>query len=178
MSVPALLAEWLGAARASASEVGTTALGCSQVEDAPESPASKQRALFGAYVPLTADDYQLQVGVVAEWAACEALARALFGHEPGWAFEAESDVCDALGEIANMVAGGIKTRMNARVPGLSTGLPLCVSGQVEPRVGVEHVSLSLAFDELQVSVEILLSTGCGPLSALTRAQKSRTAEPE
>jgi Chemotaxis phosphatase CheX len=173
MSAPATLADWIGAAQAAVTEVATTALACGNVHSALGSEHAPQ-SLFGAYVPLVAAGCQVQIGVVAEWEACQALARALFGMEPGAELEADSDVSDALGEIANMVAGCVKTRMNEGTPGLNTGLPLCVSGHVEPSAGAEHASVTLLFDEVLASVRVLLSPSCDPVSARSRAQ-ARTA---
>jgi CheY-specific phosphatase CheX len=169
MSGLASLREWVSAAEAAAAEVATTALSCSEVQLATRSTQPPQ-SLFGAYVPLVASDCQAQIGIVAEWPACQSLARALFGMDRDAELDADSDVGDALGEIANMVAGCVKTRMNGRVPGLNTGLPLCVSGHVEPSTGAEHATLVLSFDGVLASVIVLLSPNAEAPSARTRAQ--------
>lgn len=171
----AMLNEWIDAAEASAIEVATTALACGSVERAPRSEPS-QDSLFGAYVPLVAADCQLQIGVVAEWQACEILARALLGMEPDAELEAESDVSDALGEIANMVAGCVKTRMNARMPGLNTGLPLCVVGYVDPSAGAQHASIALLLDQVRVSVRVLCSPTGAQIAVRSRAQAPKPAQ--
>jgi CheY-specific phosphatase CheX len=169
-----MLSEWIEAAEASAIEVATTALACSSVERAPRSEPS-QSSLFGAYVPLVAVDCQLQIGIVAEWQACEILARALLGMEPDEELSAQSDVSDALGEIANMVAGCVKTRMNGRMPGLNTGLPLCVVGHVEPSAGAQHASVALLFDQVRASVRVLWSPAGAQVPARSRAQTPKPA---
>ena len=169
MSHVATLSEWIAAAQAAAAEVATTALCCGETHSAVDAgPAAE--SLFGAYVPLVAADCQAQIGIVAEWPACQALARALFGMDPDTELDAESDVADALGELANMLAGCVKTRMDARVPGLNTGLPLCVSGHVEPSSCSEHATLGLSFDGVLLSVVVLLSPNGEAVSARARAQ--------
>ena len=165
----ATLNDWIGAAELSLSEVATTALSCAHIDRATVD-GHTPRSLFGAYVPLVAASCQVQIGVVAEWEACQALARALFGMEVDAELEADSDVSDALGEIANMVAGRVKTRMNERAPGLNTGLPLCVAGHVEPSAGAEQASIALVFDDVRASVRVLLSPTGDPVSARSRAQ--------
>ncbi len=165
----ATLNDWIGAAELSAGEVATTALSCVNIDRATVD-GQAPRSLFGAYVPLVAAGCQVQIGVVAEWEACQALARALFGMEADAELEADSDVSDALGEIANMVAGRVKTRMNERAPGLNTGLPLCVAGHVEPSAGAEQASIALVFDDIRASVRVLLSPTGDPVSARSRAQ--------
>jgi Chemotaxis phosphatase CheX len=168
----ATLVDWIGAAELAVGEVATTALSCAHVDRATVDGRSPQ-SLFGAYVPLVAAGCQVQIGVVAEWGACQALARALFGMEAGAELEADSDVSDALGEIANMVAGRVKARMNERAPGLVTGLPLCVAGHVEPSAGAEQASIALLFDDVRASVRVLLSPTGDPVSARSRAQPRR-----
>lgn len=152
MSALATLEDWVLAADGAAIEIATSALASSQVEHA--APEQEHEALFGAYVPLVAEGCRVQIGIVAEWEACKAVASALLGMEP----ESESDVFDALGEIANMTAGLVKTRMNERVPGLNTGLPLCVSGQVQRSAGVEQGGSTLFIDQTRVNVRVLLSS--------------------
>ena len=173
MNVP--LSDWIGAAELAVKEVATAALSCAQVEratvDGHPSPS-----LFGAYVPLVAAGCMVQIGVVAEWQACQALARALFGMEADQELDGDSDVSDALGEIANMVAGLVKMRMNERTPGLNSGLPLCVAGHVEPGAGVEQASVALLFDDVRASVRVLLSPTVEPVSARTRAQTRSAAK--
>ncbi len=107
MPYPPALSDWISAAELSVSEVATTALACASVDRATVDGRAPE-SLFGAYVPLVAAGCQVQIGIVAEWQACQALARALFGMDADAELEGDSDVSDALGEIANMVAGCVK----------------------------------------------------------------------
>jgi CheY-specific phosphatase CheX len=150
--------DWVDAALEAAMEVATSALACDVVERAT-APGSALVAPFGAYVPLLATDSRLQIGVIADRTACEAMARALLGMAPDEAFGADCDVRDAIGEIANMVAGGVKTRMNGRVPGLQMGLPLCVSGHIEQLGGAEYADADLLFGDVRMAVMVLRSSG-------------------
>jgi len=43
-----------------------------------------------------------------------------------------ADIADALGEIANMVAGGIKRRMAKHDSSIKLGLPFFLHGRIEP----------------------------------------------
>jgi len=114
-------------------------------------------APFGAYVPLSSSDSAVQFGIVAEFSDCEGLARILLGMGDGEPFESEGDVADAVGEIANMVAGAIKTRMNAEVPDIVLGLPLCVRGTIQAQ-GVEQVVTELGLGAMRMHVVVLRSS--------------------
>lgn len=162
--------DWAHAAARAAIDVATTALACSSVESVPGS-SEAPKVPFGAYVPLMTPASQLQIGVFAEWSDWELMARALFGMQAGAAFAAESDVTDALGEIANMVAGGTKRRMSDRVPNLCLGLPLCVSGPVEPRAGAAFAGSVLLCGEARASIIVFLSETAEGMSA--RLRRSR-----
>ena len=41
-------------------------------------------------------------------------------------------IADAMGEIINIVAGGVKTRMAGSDKGFKLGLPMFIDGHVEP----------------------------------------------
>ena len=42
------------------------------------------------------------------------------------------DVADAVCEVVNIIAGGIKGRVNGRVPPIKLGIPIFVHGAVQP----------------------------------------------
>jgi hypothetical protein len=162
--------DWVDAALEAAIDVATSALSCGAVERATTVPLEAIVEPFGAYVPLLATDSRLQIGVFAGRTACEAMARALLGMAPEEAFGADCDVRDAIGEIANMVAGGVKTRMNGRVPGLQMGLPLCVSGRIEQLGGAEYADADLLVGEVRTTVMVLRSSG-GARASLRSARQ-------
>lgn len=121
--------QWLDAAEESTVEVAFTAL-------ARESRAAGQRSstpphdLGGAYVQLISDREVVHVGLCGVPDVLRALATSLLGDEAGLS---PSDVIDAVGEIANMIAGGVKRRMASTHPGLQLGLPVFIHGHLEPR---------------------------------------------
>ncbi|WP_127126420.1 chemotaxis protein CheX [Georgenia sp. SYP-B2076] len=66
-----------------------------------------------------AGTYPVRVLLSAEAATADQIARALVGAEPGEELDG-AEVVDAVGEVANMLAGNLKARMSA---GGSLGLP-------------------------------------------------------
>jgi len=112
----------------SVSEVGDTVLGGLPVELLAPIEIG---AGHGAYVGLVAQDEPIQVGIFVEGNGCQALAKALLGMEPGDEDLPPPDVGDAMCEIINIIAGGLKRRVNDRMP-VTMGLPMFVSGQPLP----------------------------------------------
>lgn len=83
--------------------------------------------LTGCFVALIGDAGSLQIGLASNPVGCQTLAKALFASEDEMPDE---DVSDALGEIANIIAGGVKKRMSALQPPLAIGLPIVMDGHV------------------------------------------------
>ena len=140
MSPPAVPAErWLDALVASTLEAAGAALGCPDAR-----LVETRRALpsggAGAYMPLIADQ-SLQIALVASEAGCQALAKMLLGMAPTDEDLPSGDVADAVGEIVNVVAGGVKSRMAAAEPGIRLGLPIFIHGHIER---TEHIDAVVA----------------------------------
>ena len=126
----AVVDAWLAAAEEALREVAKTALACADVS-AATSVAAAPANLGGAYVQLMSEREVVVVGLGAGDAALRHVSGALLG-APGVEL-ALADVTDAVGEVANMLAGGVKRRMSAANPGLQLGLPLFIQGHVQPR---------------------------------------------
>jgi len=128
------LGEWLGAAVDSAKEIAVGPL-CVASAAWRETPGSDPPVdMYGVYLPLLCDGLRLQLGLLAERPVWAALARAFMGMEPDEPLDSDEDVLDAIGEVANMVAGGIKVRVTDRGR-VSVGLPLALRGRVFPSAG-------------------------------------------
>lgn len=128
------LRELLELAADSAREVACGPLGSSAVswEAWLASPLSAD--LCGVYIPLVGEAFALQLGVLAERAVCTQLAKSLLGMTADEPLESDEDVFDAVGEITNLVAGGLKARLSATA-NVTLGLPLAIRGKIFPSVG-------------------------------------------
>ncbi len=153
---------WVEAANAAAVDIAAQAFGWDTTIRAAGA-AVPFRAPLGAYVPLSSSDSVVQLGIVAELDDCELMSRALLGLGPDDLFGAESDVADAIGEVANMLAGATKTRLSEIVHDIVLGLPLCVKGTIETHA-VEQVSTELLFGPVRASLMLLRSPSAGPRS--------------
>ena len=122
---------WLDAAEQSLIDVAMTALGTpdGQVLERTDRPRPN---LGGGYIQLLSDNEAVQVGLCASEADLKWLASALM-REPGELTHA--DVADAIGEIVNITAGGVKRRLASEKSGLQLGLPIFIQGHLEATEG-------------------------------------------
>ena len=75
------------------------------------------------------------VSITLEEAAAKAVAANMLGLEPDEEVS-EEDLADAVGEVANMVMGGVKSRMQDEIRSLDVSIPTVTSGRnLESGVG-------------------------------------------
>lgn len=144
MTAIASLEDWSAAAVASTLEMAGAVLGF-EGQALGATPGSPKSQRPGAYIGLTAPDEAVQVGLVAEMAGLQALAKAMLGMAPEDEDLPPADVADAVGELANIFAGGIKNRMLPRLGAVTLGLPLFINGYIEPtdKLAIHAVDLQL-----------------------------------
>jgi len=144
---PVELAEWLDAAASSAQEIASGALGMADTRWEGRSSGAMPKDLCGVYIPLLADGYALQLGLLAPRDTCTHLARALLGDMEGdAAVESDSDVFDAMGEITNLIAGQLKVLLAQKVA-VRVGVPLAIRGRVVPLGGSRSIYGELHLDQ-------------------------------
>jgi len=94
--------------------------------------------LAGAFIPLAGEKDSAQVGLAGELEARQRVCGALMQMSPEEAAElSTSDIVDAMGEVVNIAAGGIKSRLQPLLGSLTMGLPLFINGRVEATDRVE-----------------------------------------
>jgi CheY-specific phosphatase CheX len=86
----------------------------------------------------------------------EKIARAMLMSEPDDDL-CEADVCDALGEVTNMVLGGIKTRIAETVGEIHISIPSVIKGlDIQPAMGRNtseaHVCAKCDGESMKMSV--------------------------
>jgi len=122
---------WVEALEEAALEVVELALGlpgCAFVAKKVAAP----RNVAGAYLPLFGGAGEsLYVGWLVSAEASHALAGGLLGIGAGETL-ADEVVADAMGEVVNILAGGLKRRMLPLVHPLSLGLPIFSSVPIAP----------------------------------------------
>jgi CheY-specific phosphatase CheX len=140
---------WVDAAEESMREVSVVALGL-EPEPRAKRLATTPPHLSGAYVQLISPLEVVQVGLCADAATLCRLAGALLGGEEDLP---PADVADAVGEIVNMFAGGMKRRLVAERPGLQLGLPVFIHGHLE---ATRRQQLRVAQQRLLPELEVVL----------------------
>lgn len=146
------VAEWQKAAVEVVSSIGTDVLAFGSCS--PFVLEGLELDSQGAYVPILSGDSSLHVGVASSEAGCHVLTRALLGMAPDEAVSPD-DVHDAVGEIANMVAGGVKTKVVARGVDAQLGLPIFIHGHIAQTSVSQCLSSELAFDDIRVRVTVV-----------------------
>lgn len=135
--------EWLAIIGGAADEVATVALSFEKCNVRVREAAIGSQHV-GAYLPLGTLEHPMQIALLAEPAGCQALAKALLGMDAGDEDLADTDLSDAVSEVLNLLAGGVKRRAQGRVE-IQLGLPLFVKGVIQ---GNEHLAILAA--DLQV----------------------------
>jgi hypothetical protein len=141
------LAEWLESAALAAREIAGGALGASELDWSGLSREALPGNLCGIYIPLMMDGVALQLGVLATRDVCAALASALLGGED--VPESDEDVFDAVGEIANLIAGQFKVLLADQI-NVRVGVPLAMKGRVFMLGGSQSIHGMLSIDQRPV----------------------------
>lgn len=151
------LTDWMDALVSAVNELATTSLGFEEGSLVAEQPL---RSSLGSCVALVGDECSLQIGMGGSQENCMKLARALFGLESEDEDPSEQDLADALGEMANVVAGGVKTRMHDHAASMRLGLPLVMHGYVDAPGGAEVATATIRWDSVEAQL-LLMRPGNG-----------------
>jgi hypothetical protein len=134
MSTPSkiTLAQWRTAVEGAAGEIASYALSFPGAVVQDPVGLECTVALIGAHLPLIGDGHAYDLALVASAASCRALARAILCVAPDAPIR-DAEVADAIGEIANMLGGGVKRRLaGSSAVDLLLGLPIFLHGYIEP----------------------------------------------
>ena len=112
--------------------------------------------MAGAYIALLGEDQTLQLAMLATPDGCADLSRLLLGLEPADEVS-DTDVADAVGELVNIVAGGVKQRMQDSAGTLRLGLPVFINGFVQRTQQLEIALASAKLGEVDVHLMALRS---------------------
>jgi len=102
-------------------------------------------------------------GISCDGRVAQAVAASMLCLEPGEPL-GENEVADALGEIANMIMGGIKTRIQQETAGIEISIPCIVRGhQLRSRLGegMSRITTPVTFGSAHQAELSLLYRGHG-----------------
>jgi hypothetical protein len=129
----------------SAQELATTSLGAGELTGGAIS-AGWPSEVAGAYVTLTGDRGDLTVGITATYPECGAMTRRMLLIPDDEALDT-ADAIDAISELANILAGGVKSRMADVDPTLRLGMPV-FAVDTTPDDSKACASIEFTFDDL------------------------------
>jgi chemotaxis protein CheX len=156
--VSASLVEWSAALVEATRTLASTTLGLEVTPDA-DGPAPRGSPAEGSYVALVGEGTSLQIGLSASPDGCQRLSRAFLAMPEEEGDLPEGDVADALGEMANILAGDVKRRMAERDPALKLGLPIVVRGRVQATERMETAVAALRIGDVQAEALVLRDRG-------------------
>ncbi len=136
----------------------------------------------------------LRLSIIAGVETCTKLAKALLGADEDEEIDGQ-DVADGVGEMINIIAGGVKEQLNVDYPSLKVGLPVWINGDpaehcpraalsetrptlidgnlVQLRVMLAGSVMNLPFPEQEDIVELFTTLTMGKLKE-TKASKQTT----
>lgn len=150
---PTLRLQCLDALALAAEEIAATSFGGLPVEATTTSPDPSD--CCAALVSLVVDEHPAHVGLLLPQPATQPLAKLFLGAAVEDEDFPEADVADALCELANLLAGGMKRRLVDRAA-IKVGLPLFAAAARSPD-GVAQSRRSLRFGDAAIDVVLLTS---------------------
>ncbi len=146
--------EWLDSAISASEEIATVALGLEGVElvGIRKEPPDEQGS---AHIALVGEQNSVQIGIASNINGCQELARTLLGMEPDEEDLAEDEVADAMGEIANILAGQVKTMMAERNITVNLGIPIFINGHVEVTTEKDVAAADIQLGAIPATIIVL-----------------------
>jgi CheY-specific phosphatase CheX len=147
------LAQWRAAIDGAANEIASYALSFSGA--VVQDPVGLERAvsLIGAHIPLIGDGAAYDMAFVTSPESCQALARAILCMAPDAPVK-DVEVADAIGEIVNMLGGGVKRRMSGQGAELVLGLPIFLHGHIQPTPRMQVTAMPVRMGTIETMILI------------------------
>ena len=147
------LGQWRAAVEGAANEIASYALSFAGAVVQDPVGLERANAMIGAHIPLIGDGHAYDLALVASAESCKALSRAILCMAPDAAVR-DTEVADAIGEIVNMLGGGVKRRMSGQGAELVLGLPIFLHGFILPTERMTVTTLPTRFGAIETMVLI------------------------
>lgn len=114
------------------------------------------KGLSGAFLTMVSLDDTLQLGMASNKNGCKSISGALMGMTPRQ-MEALSneDIVDAMGEVVNIIAGMVKTKMENINPRINIGLPVFLTGNIEPSHQQEAGAIEIKIGDVKTQIVVI-----------------------
>jgi CheY-specific phosphatase CheX len=154
------LAEWVDALVAAANQLATESLGFEEGE-VVATETTLGSLVSGSLIALVGNQHSVEVGLCATQDNCVSLARAFLGMEPEDGDLSKADMDDALGEMANVLAGALKARMDGRVPAMQLGLPIVFQGLLGASTSAEVMVVHIRWQDVGAQTVLIRNASGG-----------------
>ncbi|MCP4679416.1 MAG: chemotaxis protein CheX [Deltaproteobacteria bacterium] len=154
MSEAPSVRDWLDASINASNELATVALGLEGSEligirdVGPEETGS-------AFIALVGEANSVQIGFSADSDGCRKLAQILLGMEPDDDDLEDEDIADAVGEMANILGGQVKTIMAEKAIAVNLGIPIFIHGHVEVSGEMEVAAADVRLGDISATIFVL-----------------------
>ncbi len=154
MSDGANIQDWLDAVIEASDELASVALGLDNTEliGIKEAPPENDGS---AYIALVGEKTSIQLGILSNKEGCQLMARTLLAMEPEEEDLEESEVADAVSEIANILAGQVKTIMAQKDASVNLGIPIFVHGGIEVTEAMNIAAADMKLGSIPVTFLVL-----------------------
>lgn len=118
-----------------------------EIEPAASAPAPTDCSLLGSIT--FKGNLEGCLGISLSWPCAQTIARNMLALDPD-ADISEREVCDAVGEVTNMVMGSIKSRLQDTYPDIAVSIPTVITGkELNSSLpdGTEKVSVAVCLNE-------------------------------
>ena len=147
---------WLGAMITASEELATSMLGMDDFEMLAIKDKLPDRK-NAAYIALVGQSTAVQIGLGASVEGCQQLARSLMCMEPEEEDLPEDEVADAISEIANILAGQVKTIISLGDEKINLGLPMFIRGVMSVSDTTQAVSADVRLGNIPATLLVLKS---------------------
>lgn len=157
-------AQWRDAVQGAATEIARNMLSLPGAVIGEPGALAQTKDMIGAHIPIVGAQ-AFELSLFSTRAGCAALATAVLGMNaeelpPG-------TIPDAIGEIVNMLSGGVKRRLSGLGGDLELGLPVFVNGNVELANRQSALVLPVQFGPIS-AVIVIIGVGLGGAAAPAR----------
>lgn len=158
---PISLKDWMAAMIEATCESATQMLSIESKADTAElneGAVSVPDGVLGSFISLVSEADTVQTGFLSNKEGLAILAKAMLGMTPEEEIS-DSDRTDAVSEIINVVAGGVKRRLNEITGGMKLGLPMFIEGKVAHGESQEVITAKLVLGSVPVYLTVLRKKG-------------------
>lgn len=149
------LKDWLLCFAGTAKEVATNPLGFASASDIQAFVDEIPEGHIGAYLPFDGSDELFWLCMFSDKAGARSLSRALFVLGPDEEDLPDDEICDSIGEIINIMAGLVKSHMEAKEIPCKIGLPHYLDSATEVNARARRQQATIRIGPVSVHLAVV-----------------------